>query len=57
MATIRKALGKQSVDVLKAAKDVVIVDFPKDENGDRVYTKDDLERKMYELLMKRGSIQ
>jgi len=57
MATIREALGKQSVEALKGAKDVVIGDFPKDENGNRVYTRDDLERKMYEVLKKRGAIQ
>jgi hypothetical protein len=57
IATIREALGKQSVEVLKGAKDVVIGNFPKDENGNRVYTQDDLERKMYEVLKKRGAIK
>jgi len=57
MATIRKALGTQPVDLLKSAKSAVIDSFPKDENGDRVYTQDELDRKMYEALKKRGSIQ
>ena len=57
MATIREALGEQSPKVLKSAQDVVIGDFPKDENGNRVYTRDDLERKMYEVLKKRGAIK
>ncbi len=57
MATIRSALGKQSVPVLKSAKAQVIGDFPKDENGNRVYTQDDLDRKMYEVLRKRGAIK
>jgi len=57
MATIRTALGKQSVEVLKAAKNQVISEFPKDENGKRVYTKDDLDRKMYEVLRKRGALK
>jgi len=56
-ATIIKALSKQSPAVLKSAKDMVIGDFPKDENGNRVFTQDDLNRKIYEALMKRGAIK
>ena len=57
IATIRAVLGDQAAAVLKSAKDAVIVDFPKDENGKRVFTQDELNRKMYEVLMKRGAIK
>ena len=57
MATIRRVINDQDVKLLKEVKASAIGTMPEDKNGKKVYTEDELYRKMYEYLMKYGKIK
>ena len=57
MATIRRAINEQDAKLLQDVKASAIGTMPEDENGKKVYTEDELYRKMYEYLKKYGTIK